>query len=131
MRVTTQYVQVGDGAVVEFVTTYGGSDTIDVKVNVLPAVSSPASEPDTVGPGSALVAAPLEMCAADPMPTKKKRGLMGAIRGAWFIIFTFAGEAVQYGIDNLAGINLPPKTGMVVGASLYAAKRAIWPNSTI
>ena len=66
-----------------------------------------------------------------PTVTKKKRTLMGMIRGAWFIIFTFAGEAVQYGLDNLTGLNLPPKTGMLVGASLYAAKRAIWPDSVI
>jgi hypothetical protein len=89
----------------------------------LAATPEPSSAPD---PGMAEV--PMTLAAA---PTKKRRTLMGAIRGAWFIIFTFAGEAVQYGIDNLTGLSLPPKTGMVVGASLYAAKRAIWPNSVI
>jgi hypothetical protein len=141
VTVTTNYVYIGDGTTVEFVTTYAGGDTT-ITVNVLPPEPAPLvmalPEPDPlpmpVTPQEPVLDVPTPeatLRASAPAPTKKRRGLMGAIRGAWFIVFTFAGEAVQYGIDNLTGLSLPPKTGMIVGASLYAAKRAIWPNATI
>jgi hypothetical protein len=134
MTVTTHYVHIDDGTVVEFVTTYAGDDTT-IWVNVLPPadppVLPPASEPDTVGPESAQVVAPLEMCAAAPAPSKKRRTLMGVIRAAWFIVFTGAGAVVDYGIANLTDLPLPPGTATLIGGVLYGAKRAIWPSTTI
>jgi hypothetical protein len=144
MTVTTHYVHIGDGTVVEFVTTYAGDDTT-IWVNVLP----PASEPDTVGPESARVAAPADMaeraqepilatpvpaetqCAAAPAPSKKRRTLMGVIRAVWFCVFTGAGAVVDYGIANLTDLPLPPGTATLIGGVLYGAKRAIWPSTTL
>jgi hypothetical protein len=44
MKVTTHYVHIGDGTVVEFVTTYAGDDTT-IWVNVLPPADPPVEPP--------------------------------------------------------------------------------------
>jgi hypothetical protein len=147
VRVTTHYVQVGDGAVVEFVTTYGGSETMDITVNVLPAEPAPGDtpHPDAMQLGQAptetapLAASvePLEpvsapsVLAAAPAPTKKRRALMGVIRATKTLAFTVGGEALVYVTNNLAGLNLPPGLGLAVGAAAYGVNKAIKPDGLL
>ena len=108
-------------------------DGDSVTWNVLPAISvpPPSVEPSEAGPESPLVAAPLELCAAAPAPTKKKRTLMGVIRAGWFVIFTAAGEAFTYGLNNLTSLNLPPGTATAIGAVGYGVKKALWPSTQL
>jgi len=116
---------------------YLGDTTIEividgesVEVNLLPpgpAAAPPAYSPP---PDPVPVAAPLELCAAAPAPTKK-RGLAAFIRGAWTLIFGIAGEAAVYILDNFGVLNLPPGTGVAVGAGLYAVKKYAKPDGLL
>ena len=121
--------------------TYLGESTIEIvvdgetiDVNVLPStVDTPIEQPTAIVSNPEPVVSSL-LTVPEPVvapPTKKKRTLMGTIRAVWFVIFTFGGEVVQYGIENFGGLNLPPRTGMIVGATLYGAKRALWPDTTL
>lgn len=118
--------------------TYLGGVTIETileadfqEIVVLPSQEIAGTTPDALEDECETVAASLVSDAPEPSISKKRRTLMGFIRGAWFIIFTAAGEATQYIIDNLTGFNLPPRTGAVVGAALYGLKRGIWPDTTL
>lgn len=64
-------------------------------------------------------------------PTKKKRTVMGVIRAVWFVVFSVTGEVVTYLLDNLTALNLPPGTGVAVGAALYGVKRGVFPDTTL
>ena len=79
---------------------------------------------------SSLLAAPTPVVEPVP-PTKKRRTLMGFIRATWFVVFTMAGEALTYGLNNLTSFNLPPGTATAIGAVGYGLKRAAWPDSTV
>jgi hypothetical protein len=116
--------------------TYLGDSTIEIvmedssiDVNILPP--SPASEPSEAGPTSAQVVAPLELCAPTPAPTPKQRTVKGIIRTMWTAVFSFGGEALVYGLNNLTALNLPPGVGLAVGALGYGAKAAIFPNTKL
>ena len=89
-----------------------------------------ASEPDEVGPESALLAAPLELCAAAPARTKKQLTFMGAIRAGWFYIFTALGGVIDYGIQRYTELPVPTGTATVIGGALYGLKRALYPDTT-
>jgi len=117
---------------------YLGETTIEVvidgesvEVNLLPpgpAAAPPAYSPP---PDPVPVAAPLELCAAAPAPTLKRRTLMGVIRTTKTILFTIGGEALVYAANNLAGLNLPPGLGLVVGATAYGVQKAIKPDGLL
>jgi len=140
--VKTRFTYLAD-TVIEIVVT-NGVDGDSVQWNVLP----PA--PDTVAPlevpacapvaapyiGAAaagpLLAAPLsEPVVAAPPPSKKKRALMGGIRTVKTLAFTVGGEALVYVTNNLAGLNLPPGLGIVVGAAAYGVQKAIKPDGLL
>ena len=95
------------------------------------SVELPAAPALLLPPDPALVAAPLEMCAPAPAPTLKRRGLMGVIRATKTILFTVGGEALVYAANNLAGLNLPPGLGLVVGATAYGVQKAIKPDGLL
>ena len=132
MTVTTTYSYIGDGTVVEFITTVSGGDTT-LTVNLLPpaSVDLPAAPAYLPAPDPALVAAPLELCAMAPAPTKKRRTLWGVIRAGWFVIFTAAGEALTYALNNLTTLNLPPGTATAIGAVGYGLKKGLWPDTIL
>lgn len=137
MPVTQTFTYLPDGFVFEFVRCEDGSTAC----RLMPDVLSPASEPDEVEPQSALaledaaaaaplVAAPIsEVVAAAPPYTKKQRTFMGAVRATWVVVFSVTGEGITYVANNLGGLSLPPGTGIAVGAVVYGAKRAIWPDT--
>jgi len=133
---------------------YLGETTIEVvidgdsvEVNLLPPepVTAPSSPALLLPPDPALVAAPVRpqeailaaplteaaVCAAEPPPTKKRRTVWGVIRAGWFVIFTAAGEALTYGLNNLTTLNLPPGTATAIGAVGYGLKRGLWPGTTL
>jgi len=118
---------------------YLGETTIEVvidgecvEVNLLPPGPVPAPDPAySPPPDPALVAAPLEMCAVAPAPTKKRRTVWGVIRAGWFVVFTAAGEALTYALNNLTSLNLPPGTATAIGAVGYGLKRGLWPGTTL
>ena len=118
---------------------YLGATTIEVvidgdsvEVNLLPPEPVPAPAPAySPPPDPAPVAAPLELCAVAPAPTLKRRGLMGVIRATKTILFTVGGEALVYAANNLAGLNLPPGLGLVVGATAYGVQKAIKPDGLL
>ena len=125
MSITSRFTYLPDGFTFEVVEYDDGAR----EYNLIPR-----SQPSSESSPEPLLAAPLPEAVPSTMeasPTRKQRSLWGFIRASWFIIFTAAGEAIQYLLDNLIGIGLPPRTGAVVGAALYGAKRAIWPNTTI
>jgi hypothetical protein len=68
--------------------------------------------------------------AAAPM-TPGQRTSKGVIRAMWTAAFSFGGEALVYGLNNLTALNLPPGLGLAVGAVGYGAKAAIFPNSKL
>jgi len=124
--VRTRYTYLGETAI-EIVV-----DGDTVEVNLLPPGPVPAPDPAySPPPDPALVAAPLELCAAAPAPTLKRRGLMGVIRATKTILFTVGGEAIVYAANNLAGLNLPPGLGLVVGATAYGVQKAIKPDGLL
>jgi len=95
------------------------------------SVDSPAALAYTPALDPASVAAPLELCAAAAAPTLKRRTLMGVIRTTKTILFTIGGEALVYAANNLAGLNLPPGLGLVVGATAYGVQKAIKPDGLL
>jgi hypothetical protein len=128
-----RFTYVGD-TVIEFVVD-GENLTVNVLPNLLPpeSVDTPAAPAYLPAPDPAPVAAPLPepiLCAVEA-PTKKKRTLWGVIRAGWFILFTVAGEALTYGLNNLTTLNLPPGTATAVGAVGYGMKKALWPDTTL
>jgi len=135
VNVTTTYCYIGDGTVVEFVTTVSETSTnmtVNVLPNLLPPGPVPAPDPAySPPPDPALVAAPLEMRAAAPAPTPRQRTSKGVIRAVWTAVFSFGGEALVYGLNNLTALNLPPGVGLAVGAVGYGAKAAIFPNTKL
>jgi len=132
VSVTTTYSYIGDGTVVEFVTTFSNGDTT-LTVNVLPPepVDLPAAPAYSPPPDPALVAAPLELCAAAPAPTPGQRVQKGGIRAMWTGIFSAGGVALVYALDNITALNLSPAIGLAVGAVGYGAKAAIFPNTKL
>jgi hypothetical protein len=64
-----------------------------------------------------------------PGPTKKARTIMGLIRSMWTVLLVFAGAGITWGVDNILAVGLPPWTALLIGASLYGVKRAIWPDT--
>ena len=151
MSVRTTYSYIGDGTVVEFITTVTDGDTT-LTVNVLPPETvaapappvppeeppllleepPPASVPDEVVDETALTAAPLpEPVPTKPPYTKKQRTFMGVVRSSWVVVFSVTGEGVTYAADNLAGLSLPPGTGIAVGAVLYGLKRGVFPDTKL
>ena len=145
--VTSTFTYLGNGFVFEFVKLEDGSvhynlmpETVAAPDARPPSVEPPllleeppaASVPDEVVDETALTAAPLpEAVPAAPAYTKKQRTFMGTVRAGWVIVFSMTGEGVTYAADNLAGLALPPGTGMIVGATLYGAKKAIWPDTKL
>jgi hypothetical protein len=138
--VNQRFTYLGD-TVVEVVID-GGSVTWSVLPPVpgdVPAVSAPLLPPDpapvaAVKQQEAILAAPLPeavQCAAAPPPTLKRRSLMGVIRATKTILFTVGGEALVYAANNLAGLNLPPGLGLVVGATAYGVQKAIKPDGLL
>ena len=122
----TRYTYLGETAI-EIVV-----DGDSVEVNLLPPGPVPAPDPAySPPPDPALVAAPLELCAAAPTPTKKRRTIWGVIRAGWFVVFTAAGEALTYALNNLTSLNLPPGTATAIGAVGYGLKRGLWPGTTL
>jgi hypothetical protein len=95
-----------------------------------PLASDVAQQPGQV-PVDTPLAAPLELCAAAPAPTKKQRTLKGLVRAMWTAVFSFGGEALVYGLNNLTALNLPPGMGLAIGAVGYGAKAAIFPNTRL
>ena len=79
---------------------------------------------------SSLLASPAPVVEPPP-PTKKKRTLMGFIRATWFVVFTMAGEALTYGLNNLTSFNLPIGTATAIGAVGCGLKKAVFPDSTL
>jgi len=124
--VRTRYTYLGETAI-EIVV-----DGDTVEVNLLPPEPVPTPNPAyTPAPDPALVAAPLEMCAAAPAPTPRQRTSKGVIRAVWTAVFSFGGEALVYGLNNLTALNLPPGVGLAVGAVGYGTKAAIFPNTKL
>ena len=126
--------------------TYLGESTIEVvigsesvEVNILPAAeasSDPlvlgvAQQPEqgSVGPSPADPVTPQE--AIVPVVTRKQRTTKGLVRAMWTAVFSFGGEALVYGLNNLTTLNLPPGVGLAVGAIGYGAKAAIWPSTRL
>ena len=145
MPVTQTFTYMPDGFVFEFV-RYGDGSTacrlmpdpaaaapVAPPSEALPMESPPASAaaPEEVAAATAPEAFPPGEVAAAAPYTKKQRTFMGTVRAGWVIIFSMTGEGVTYAADNLAGIGLPPGTGMIVGATIYGAKRAIWPDTKL
>ena len=149
--VTTHYMHIGD-VTYESVITVTPDGDVETWLNVIPPETvaapdarppsveppllleepPPAPVPDEVADETALTAAPLpEAVPAAPAYTKKQRTFMGTVRAGWVIVFSMTGEGVTYAADNLAGLALPPGTGMIVGATLYGAKKAIWPDTKL
>lgn len=117
-----------DGFVFEFV-----DDGEYREYNVLVSPEKDAEvvvEPVVEPVAQSLLATPAPV-AEPPAPTKKKRTLMGFIRATWFIVFTAAGEALTYGLNNLTTFNLPPGTATAIGAVGYGVKKAVFPDSTL
>ena len=135
--------------------TYIGTSVIEVIVNgdsltwnvltpdpaaaapVPPLEASPTPESSPV-PAAAPELPPAPVCdtVVDEMtlaaaPTKKKRTLWGVIRAGWFVVFTVAGEALTYALNNLTSFNLPPGTATAIGAVGYGLKKAVFPNTTL
>jgi hypothetical protein len=118
---------------------YLGETTIEVvidgdcvEVNLLPPGPVPAPAPALLlTPDPVPVAAPLELCASAPAPTPRQRTSKGVIRAVWTAVFSFGGEALVYGLNNLTALNLPPGVGLAVGAVGYGAKAAIFPNTKL
>ena len=119
--------------------TYLGTATIEcvmtdegIEWNVLPE-PLPASEPDEVGPESALLAAPLELCAVEPPPTKKERGVMASIRAMWVWLLGLLAAMATFAVDTIASLGLPEWTVFAITlfctGVLYAAKRFVWPDT--
>jgi hypothetical protein len=131
MSVTCHYVHIGDGTVVEFVTTYAGGDT-DIWVNVLPPESAPvdepplAPEPDEVGPELTLAAAPAE---------KSRRSLKAFIRGAWTFAIAMFVEGGSYLVSNMTSVHIPAGVGLAAGAvlqgAIYGAKKYVKPDGLL
>jgi hypothetical protein len=106
-----------------------------------PALAEPtrdATEETPNGEVAPLVAIPLgELATAGeaPVHTKKKRALMGMIRGVWTFIFAVGGEALVYITNNITSLNLPPGLGVVVGATAsgigYGIKKYVSPDTLI
>jgi hypothetical protein len=92
-----------------------------------------ASEPDEVEPESALLAAPLEPCATAPVPTKKERGVMAAIRAMWVWVLGLLAAMATFAVDAVTSLNLPVWAvfgiTMFCTGILYAAKRFTWPDT--
>ena len=106
--------------------------TPDVKmpepVNIEPPpVSSTPADSQTVNTVPPEITAEPILLAAPP----KHRGLSAFIRGAWTLIFGVIGEAAVYVFDNLGILNLPPGTGVALGAVLYAVKKYAKPDGLI
>jgi hypothetical protein len=116
--VKTRYTYLGDSTI-EIVV-----DEDSVDVNILPPVEPPQPilEPPTPDEG---------LCATMPSPTPKQRTVKGLIRTMWTAVFSFGGEALVYGLNNLTALNLPPGVGLAVGALGYGAKAAIFPNTKL
>jgi len=122
--ITTRYTAC-EGAVVEFVTELSDGD-IALTVNVLPIAPPPPLPPsEESSPETTLAAAPV------PPLTKKARTLKGVIRAMWTAVFSFGGEALVYGLNNLTSLNLPPGVGLAIGAAGYGLKAAAFPNSKL
>jgi len=93
------------------------------------AASPPESAPEP-SPASALdaIEAPMTLATA---PTKKQRTFKGLVRAMWTAVFSFGGEALVYGLNNLTALNLPPGVGLAIGAAGYGLKAAAFPNSKL
>jgi len=149
VSIFTRYTWLGDNTIEVVVDVKDGNASIDV--NVLPtagtelaATAAPPLAP--IPPDEAVVAAslvepspapdPVEdgivtTLAAAPAPTPRQRTSKGVIRAVWTAVFSFGGEALVYGLNNLTALNLPPGVGLAVGAVGYGAKAAIFPNTKI
>lgn len=106
-------------------------------VDFVPSFLSPKQEDapaveEVTTPEAPLVAQPLgEPLCSIPIPSKKKRTLMGTIRAGWFVGFTAIGESLTYALNNLTNLNLPPGTATAIGALGYGIKKALWPDSLV
>ena len=150
--VKQRYTYVGELVVEVVVAASEGS--ISTEVNVLPGVSPSGAVSQTgnmppaletpVEPNPVVAASLVEppsapdpgeaeaemTLAAAPM-TPGQRTSKGVIRAMWTAAFSFGGEALVYGLNNLTALNLPPGLGLAVGAVGYGAKAAIFPNSKL
>jgi hypothetical protein len=148
VSIFTRYTWLGDNTIEVVVGVKDGGTSIDV--NVLPtagtelaATAAPPLAP--IPPDEAVVAASLfeppsapvlgeaeaEMTLAAAPMTPGQRTSKGVIRAMWTAAFSFGGEALVYGLNNLTALNLPPGLGLAVGAVGYGAKAAIFPNTKL
>jgi hypothetical protein len=123
MSVTTRYLVIGETGI-EFVTRISG-DSTSISVNVLPP------EPKLEQPEPIAKVEPEALLCAAPPVTKKQRTFKGLIRAMWTAVFSFGGEALVYGLNNLTALNLPPGVGLAIGAVGYGAKAAIFPSTRL
>jgi hypothetical protein len=98
-----------------------------IRVTVLPATPPVATQEPVLATPE-----PDEgQCMAAPAPTPKQRTAKGLIRTMWTAVFSFGGEALVYGLNNLTALNLPPGVGLAIGAAGYGLKAAAFPNSKL
>jgi hypothetical protein len=123
--VKTSFTYLAD-TVIEFVV-----DGENMRVNVLPRDDT-TQITDVVTTDVLPQPAPLTVGSDSPLaPTPKQRTVKGLIRTMWTAVFSFGGEALVYGLNNLTALNLPPGVGLAVGALGYGAKAAIFPNTKL
>jgi hypothetical protein len=118
--------------------TVSNSDGTTVKEAFTEKTSSTDQEKITAPPEEIVLLEPEVEVLLEPepvrgvsKPTIKKRTLMGVIRASYMCLFGVAGEAITYAADNLTSLNLPPGTGLMIGAIAYGIKRAIKPDGLL
>ena len=107
-----------------------GADSADAPGAAPDSPDANASESDLGAISAPPVPEPLSGPMQAPL-TRKRRTLMGAIRAMWTFIFGFIGEAAVYVLDQLDVLNLPPGTGVALGAVLYGVKRYAKPEGLL